>query len=50
MWNWIFIMLTYAHMNMKKNDKAKVRSCLRLMLNGLKEMNGLIFIYIPLGT
>jgi hypothetical protein len=27
MWKWIFIMLTYANMNMKKNDKVVVQDC-----------------------
>jgi hypothetical protein len=36
-------MLTYLNMNIKKHDKAMdAKSCLRLLLNKLKEMNGLI--------
>jgi hypothetical protein len=47
---WIFIMLTYANMNMKRTWQGYgVRSCLRLMLNKLKEMGDPIFIYIPFG-
>jgi hypothetical protein len=38
-------------MNMKKTwQDYDVRSCLRLMLNRLKEMKGPTSIYIPLGT
>jgi hypothetical protein len=51
MWKWIFIMLTYANMNMKRTWQGYgVRSTLKLVLNRLKEMMGLIFIYNPLGT
>jgi hypothetical protein len=50
-WKWIFIMLTYANMNMKRTCQGYgVKSCLRLMLNKLKEIKGLIFIYTPLET
>jgi hypothetical protein len=50
-WKWIFIMLTYANMNMKKTWQGYgVRLCLRLVLNWLKEMKDHIHIYIPLGT
>jgi hypothetical protein len=51
MWKHIFIMLTYANMNMKKPWQGYglgyVRLCLRLMLNKLKEMRGPTFIYTP---
>jgi hypothetical protein len=51
MWKQIFIMLTYVNMNMKRTWQGYgARSCLKLMLNRLKEMKGLTFIYIPLGT
>jgi hypothetical protein len=51
MWKWIFIMLTFANMNMKKTWQGSgAKSCLRLVLNKLKEMNGLTLLYIPLGT
>jgi hypothetical protein len=47
----IFIMLTYANMNMKKTWQGYgERSCLGLVLNKLKEMKGPIPIYAPLGT
>jgi hypothetical protein len=47
----IFIMQTYANMNIKKTWQGYgARSCLRLMLNRLKEMRVLISIYTPLGT
>jgi hypothetical protein len=50
-WKWIFIMLTYANMNMKTTWQGYgVKSCLRLMLNRLKEMKGPSLIYTPLGT
>jgi hypothetical protein len=50
-WKWIFIMLTYANMNMKKIwGSYGAKSCLRLTLNILKEMKGLISIYTALGT
>jgi hypothetical protein len=46
---WIFIMRTYANMNMKKTwQDYGARSCLRLILNKSKEMKGPIFIYTPL--
>jgi hypothetical protein len=41
----VFIMLTYA-----KWQGYGVRSCVRLMLNRIKEMKGLISIYTPLKT
>jgi len=45
------IMLTYANMNMKTTWQGYgVRSCLRLLLNRLKEMKSLTPIYTPLGT
>jgi hypothetical protein len=51
MWKHIFIMLTYANMNMKRTwQNYDVKSCIRLMLNKLKDMKGLICIYTPLGT
>jgi len=44
-------MLTYTNMNMKRTWQGYgARSCLRLMLNILKEIKGPTFIYIPLGT
>jgi hypothetical protein len=47
----IFIMLTYANMNMKRTWQGYcVRLYLKLMLNILKEMKGFTFIYTPLGT
>jgi hypothetical protein len=47
----IFIMLTYANMNMKKTWQGYVvRLCLRLALTRLKEMKGFTFIYTFLGT
>jgi hypothetical protein len=50
-WKQIFIMLTYANMNMEITWQGYgARSCLKLMLNKLKEMRGPIFIYTPLGT
>jgi hypothetical protein len=46
MWKQIFVMLTYASMNMKKTWQCYgERSCLRLVLNRLKEMRGPITIY-----
>jgi hypothetical protein len=49
--NMIFVMLAYANMNMKRTWQGYgARSCLRLMLNILKEMRGPISIYTPLGT
>jgi hypothetical protein len=50
-WKHIFIMLTYANINMKRTWQGYgARSCLRLILNKLKETKGLISIYNPLGT
>jgi len=47
----IFIMFTYVNMNMKRTREGYgVRSCLRLMLNKLKEMIGPIYIYTLLGA
>jgi hypothetical protein len=44
-------MLTYANMNIKKRDKAMgANSCLRLLLNRLKEMKGCTPIYTFLET
>ncbi len=40
-WKWIFIMLTYVNMKMKRTWQGYgARSCLRLVLNKLKEMKG----------
>jgi hypothetical protein len=51
MWKHIFIMLTYANMNMQKIWQGYgVRLCLKLVLNKLKEMKGPISIYSLLGT
>jgi hypothetical protein len=49
-WKHIFIMLiTYVNMNMKKMWQGYgVRTCLRLMLNRLKEMKVPASIYTPL--
>jgi len=49
MWKWIFIMLTYANIKITWQHYG-ARSCLTLVLNKLKEMKGLIFVYTPLGT
>jgi hypothetical protein len=50
MWKQIFIVLTYADMNMKITWQGYgVRSWIRLMLNILKKLKGPIFIYTPLG-
>jgi len=50
-WKQIFIMVTYVNMNMKKTWQGYgVRSCLRLVLNKLKEMKGFTFIYTSLRT
>jgi hypothetical protein len=50
-WKQIFIMLTYANMNLKRTWQGYgARLCLRLMLNRLKEMKGPTPIYAPLGT
>jgi hypothetical protein len=41
----------YTNMNMKKTWQGyDVRSCLKMVLNKLKEMKGPTFIYIPLET
>jgi hypothetical protein len=46
-WKQIFIVLTYVNMNMKRTWQGYgVRSCLKLVLNRLKEMRG----PTPLGT
>jgi hypothetical protein len=51
MWKWIFTMLTYVNMNMKRTWQGYgVRLYLKLMLNRLKEMKGPTSIYTPLGT
>jgi hypothetical protein len=51
MWKQVFIMLTYVNMNMKITWQGYgARLCLRLMLNKLKEMKDLTFIYTFLGT
>jgi hypothetical protein len=43
-WKWIFIMLTYANMNMKRIWQGYgVRLCLRLLLNTLKGNEGSYF-------
>jgi hypothetical protein len=48
-WKHIFIMLTYANMNMRITWQGYgVRSCLKFVLNRLKEMRDLTSIYIPL--
>jgi hypothetical protein len=50
-WKHIFLMLTYANMNMKITRQGYgARSCLRMELNILKEIKGPTFIYTPLGT
>jgi hypothetical protein len=50
MWKQIFIMSTYANMNMERTQQNySARSCLKLMLNKLKEMKGPTPIYTPLG-
>jgi len=47
----IFIMLTYANMNMKRTLQCyDAKSCVRLVLNKLKEMKSPTPIYIPFGT
>jgi len=49
MWKQIFIMLTYANMNMKLTWQGYgVRLFIRLVLNILKKMKGLNF-FIPFG-
>jgi len=51
MWRQIFIILTYANMNMKKTWQGyDIKLCLRLVLNMLKEMRGHTSIFTPLGT
>jgi hypothetical protein len=51
MWKQIFIMLTYANMDMKRIWQGYgARLCLRLMLNILKEMKVPTPICTPLGT
>jgi hypothetical protein len=41
--------VTYANINMEKTWQGyDARSCLRLVLNKLKEMKGLISIYTPI--
>ncbi len=43
-------MSTYANMNMERTQQSyTTRSCLRLMLDKLKEMKGPTPIYTPLG-
>jgi hypothetical protein len=50
-WKQIFIVLTYANMNMKRTWQGYgVRSCLKLVLNILKEMRGPTFICTLLQT
>jgi hypothetical protein len=50
-WKQIFIMLTYVNMNMERTWQGyDARSCLKMVLNRLKEMKGPISIYTPLGT
>jgi hypothetical protein len=50
-WKQIFIMFTYANINMKKSCQGYgARLCLRPMLNKLKEMRNPILIYTHLGT
>ncbi len=50
-WKQIFIVLTYANMNMKRTWQGfGTRLCLRLVLNKLKEMKGPTSIYTPLGN
>ncbi len=51
MWKWIFIILTYGNMNMKRTWQVySARLCLKPMFNRLKEMKGPTFVYTPLGT
>jgi hypothetical protein len=48
MWKWVFIMLIYANMNMKKICQGYgVRSFLKLVLKELKELRVLL-LFIPL--
>jgi len=47
-WKQIFIMLTYANMNMKKIWRGYgVKLCLRLVLNKVNVMKNFTFIYTP---
>jgi hypothetical protein len=47
-WKQIFIMLTYANMNMKRTWQSYgVKLCLRLVLNKLNVMENSNFIYTP---
>jgi hypothetical protein len=47
-WKQIFIMLTYANMNIKKTWRGYgVKSCLRLVLNILHVIENYISIYAP---
>ncbi len=49
-WKYIFIMPTCANMNMKRTWQGyDARSCLKLLLNKLKEMKGPIPILYPFG-
>jgi hypothetical protein len=51
MWKQIFIILTYINKNMKKTWQGYgARSCLRLVLNKLKEMRSPTTIYILSGA
>jgi hypothetical protein len=51
MWTQIFIILTYANMNMKTTWQGNgAKLCLRLVLNKLKKMKGLMSIYTLLGN
>jgi hypothetical protein len=51
MWKQIFIMLTCVNMNTKRTWQGyDARSCLRRLLNKLKEMRGPTPIYTLLGT
>jgi hypothetical protein len=50
-WKWLFIMLIYANMNMKKTWQGyDAKLCFRLFLNRLKEMKGPTPIYTPFRT
>ncbi len=50
-WQQNFIILTYANMNTKITWQGyDAKSCLKLMLNILKEMKGPTSIYFLLGT
>jgi hypothetical protein len=49
MWKWIFNMLTYANMIMKRTWQSyDARLCLIMMLDILKEMKGPTSVYTPL--